>query len=290
MKKPIDEDNLISIFERIEASNELVFNAVLPLDLAMCYLADIEQLPRNLEAVRPPEVIPVSIQNRTHQTALRSAIYPQYSQDNVLNLPKKNIGALVYFCSLEHAELVQRYITENTQLRTAFFETARALQSSYHFRAKMLKRLFGDVLVQTLTRHIPLAIDIDKCRFSWRRKQVSIIKLNKEALSASVKASSYPEDFKDRAIQALLGADDVFKLSHSRLHPEYATVDSSGTRRLRKAHSPLIVLNTNEQRPDIGTLSQAKSLIGEERYKRNSVEYVPLLQGWYVQVRKAVVS
>jgi hypothetical protein len=290
MKNAIDESNLIALFDQIEVSNDMIFNAVLPLDLAMCYLADIEQLPRNLEAVRPPEVLPVSIQNRTHQTALRSAIYPQYSQDNVLNLPKKNIGALVYFCSFEYAQVVQNYVAENTQLRKAFFEIARAIEPNSHFRAKLLKRLFGDMLVQTLTRHIPIAIDIEKCRFSWRRKQVSVIKLNKEGLIKSVKASNYPEDFKDRAIQALHGADDVFKLSHSRLHPECVTVDSLGTSRLRKAHSPIIVLNTNNQRPDIGTLSQANSLIGIERDKRKNVEYVPLIQGWYVQVRKPIAA
>lgn len=246
-----DKLHIRDIFESIETSNNSIKATLSNLPLIYLSVRDIPQFPRGEEL---PDVINVKPVSLALTTTLNQCISPQGVHRYTRNLPKRFEGIVQFMASESEYQEVARQVKLNTRLRKELVEELKALEPESRARSALTKKLFPDVIFQTLHRHIPLMpYDTKSITTSWCTEQVGLKKLQTNDAKHLVEKWCETVDYwrANQMRDRLKDAGNVYKKTRIRTHPQavvkYLSEDGRALYQTCKIHSPLIILSPSAE-------------------------------------------
>lgn len=262
--------------------DELMHNLI-DLRLVQKFIQDVPQFERGvpLPDVIKPEHIDVQISD-----ILKACIEPQSVFQYQHNLPKRFAGIIQYQASRAQYDEVMKMVGGINDCRQKIIKLVISVEPSSRKRAALTKRLFPDILYQTLCRNISLAPHAThNIQFSWYEHGKGLKKLSTENAEAMVQHfnAAAPTWQALRNLQSLHDAPNAFKVTNVRVHPQ-AVINyiedeyGKNTFETRKVHSPIIALVDNDSPIKIEHLPEYRSNHSDREHTILK-DYRPIIEG-----------
>ncbi|MGR5296909.1 DNA replication terminus site-binding protein [Vibrio mediterranei] len=233
----------------IESTNDEILTRLMEMRLTQLHAVDVPQFPRGSELPKTINVEPIQPDLRT---VLNQAIMPQPVHSQMIALPKRMAGIVQLQASEHEYQQLMELVEFNSQTRKSFFGQLKAAEPNERKRASLSKKLFPDVLVQTVFRKIPLSpFNTHSLKLSWCQSQNSLRKLSQTdvgELSRQLQRSMEKWKYNEIA-EKLAHISTLYKHTNVRVHPQAVVgYTHNGKKRhiSKKVHSPIIVLTESE--------------------------------------------
>ncbi|MFL7013653.1 DNA replication terminus site-binding protein [Enterovibrio norvegicus] len=272
---------IIEAYQRMENVNAEICELLFSFRVIQHVVQDIPQFERG--AVLPDEIEVVSLKPKLAET-LKWCIEPQPVHRFNINMPKRFAGVLQLQASIDEYRQVMKLVVESSLERDFIIKAMKDLEPNSRKRGALTKKLFPDILYQTLTRKVPIApFGSTSVMFSWCEEQKSVKKLSIEQAKVIVEAinSSAPAWQAQKNINKLEEFDFVYKATNVRVHPQ-AVIKSTNTLTgqtnymTKKVYSPVIVISDSNEPIRVETLKTFKASSNERHWLKG---YKPLIEG-----------
>ena len=251
--------------------------------ISSVYVAKVEQRPRNELTPTVPMINQLKFcDNDEVLSFFISSLKPQTAMS--INVPLRNIGCIEFNCKDElTSKLIIDKVSMINELKKQFLTLAKEIEPNYEKRKLVIKKLFGPILIQTLSRKIYSFVNPKRCNFSWKRNQESISEINKDVELEKIKNNKHLSEVERGVlVNAMRGDSPIYKISKNRIHPEFKITTNNLKRSIHKAHTPVLIISTTKQKVKVSPLAETELISGEARINQNKkVKYKRLIESWY---------
>ncbi len=264
----------------IESTNDEIMARLMEMQITQLHAVDVPQFPRGSELPKTINVEPIQSDMKA---LLEQAIMPQPVHSQMIALPKRLAGIIQLKSTKHDYQQLGQLVEFNSQTRKSFFGQLKAAEPNERKRANLSKKLFPDVLVQTVFRKIPLSpFNTHSVKLSWCQSQNSLRKLSQTdvgELTLQLQRSMDKWKYNEIA-EKLAHITTLYKRTNVRVHPQAVvgyTHNGKKKHTSKKVHSPIIVLSESDAPITYTPLEDHKQ--SDESASELLVNYDTLLPG-----------